>query len=506
MLKYFATFALFLLTYLCANALGGKCGDNVKWDMTSDGVLTITGTGEIKNMARNSQPWRADLVKSVVITDGVVRIGKEAFSGCKNLYSVKLPRSLKSIGERAFADCKTLTQIELYQGLEHIENNAFENCINITAINYPYSLKTIGERAFKGCTGLVSIGLPETLQSLGVGTFEGCQYMTAVSSLPNYLNASTSQRFGLDPYIVETYWKHKEEEAEALKKLNASSVVTAVQAVATAPEQPVEPVQISSDVDINIPTIQPCKESCFAFIFANENYDRISNVPFAKRDGSYFAEYCKKTLGLPDENVRYYENATYGRMLEALYDLKQIDDAFNGDCNIIFYYSGHGAPDESSREGFLIPTDAFKVSKDVCMPLSDLYAQLGELKSKSVVVFLDACFSGSTRQNEVLQYGQRGVTLKPKPNAPKGNMVVFTATSGDETAWPYQQQGHGLFTYYLLKILKEKSGVITLGELSDYLSQMVGRTSVAKNQKKQTPNTNISTKISTVWKDWKLAE
>lgn len=502
-MRKFLSAIMLIFTCFLANAVGGKCGDGVKWELASDGTLTITGSGEIKNMSKNSQPWRSDMIKNVVIEDGVVRIGKESFRGCKNLYAVKLPRSLKSIGEGAFADCKTLTQIELFLGLEHIENRAFENCVNITTIDFPYSLKTIGERAYAGCTGLVSVGLPETLQSLGIGTFDGCTFLASVTSLPQYLTTESSSRFGLPSKAIEAYWEQKEKETEALAQ-------PAPVMVAAAPVQQVQQqaptMQASSDVDLNIPEVEANRESTFAFIFANENYARISDVPFAKRDGSYFAEYCKKTLGLPEDNVRYFENATYGRMLEALYDLKQVDDAFDGNCNILFYYSGHGAPDESSREGFLIPTDAFKVSKDVCLPLSDLYAQLGGLKSKSVVVFLDACFSGSTRQNEVLQYGQRGIAMKPKANTPKGNMVVFSATSGDETAWPYQQQGHGLFTYYLLKILKEKSGAVTLGELSDYLSEMVGRTSVAKNKKKQTPNINPSQAVRDAWKDWRLAE
>lgn len=75
----------------------------------------------------------------------------------------------------------------------------------------------------------------------------------------------------------------------------------------------------------------------------------------------------------------------------------------------------------------------------------------------------------------------RGVAIKVKQATPVGNIVVFSAAQGDETAYPYKEKEHGLFTYYLLKKLQETKGNVTLGELSDYIKTQVERQSIVIN-------------------------
>ena len=140
---------------------------------------------------------------------------------------------------------------------------------------------------------------------------------------------------------------------------------------------------------------------------------------------------------------------------------------------------------------------------EVCYSLSRLYSELGSLQARNVTVFMDACFSGARRDGDVL-IAARGVALKPKPAAPSGNMVIFSAASGDETAFPYTEKQHGLFTYYLLKKLQESEGNTTLGELSEYLIENVKRQSVIVNHKIQTPTVAVSFRMTETWKDLKL--
>lgn len=87
---------------------------------------------------------------------------------------------------------------------------------------------------------------------------------------------------------------------------------------------------------------------------------------------------------------------------------------------------------------------------------------------------------------------------------PTGNMVVFTAAQGDETAYPYNEEGHGLFTYYLLKKLQETKGDVNLGELGDYIKTQVERQSIVINRKLQSPSILPASSIGTSWKEWKL--
>lgn len=260
----------------------------------------------------------------------------------------------------------------------------------------------------------------------------------------------------------------------------------------------------SSDVDVNIPLSKNKNYNTFAVIIANENYEAVASVPMALNDGRVFGKYCERTLGLPKDNIRYYENASYGSMLGAIRDIKDIASTFgNSEMNLIFYYSGHGIPDEDSKDGYLLPVDADGRQMEVCYSLNRLYSELGSLRAGNVTVFLDACFSGSRKDGDVL-LAARGVALKAKQAAPVGNMVVFSAASGSETAFPYEEKGHGLFTYYLLKKLQETEGNVSLGELSDYIVENVRRQSVIVNHKSQTPNVLASFRIAETWKELKL--
>ena len=121
------------------------------------------------------------------------------------------------------------------------------------------------------------------------------------------------------------------------------------------------------------------------------------------------------------------------------------------------------------------------------------------MPAQRVTVFLDACFSGAKREGGMLA-SARGVAIKVKQTAPQGKMIVFTAAQGDETAYPYKDEQHGLFTYFLLKKLKESKGDITLGELGDYLTMEVKRQSFVENGKQQTPSVLPSMTFTDTWR------
>ena len=252
-------------------------------------------------------------------------------------------------------------------------------------------------------------------------------------------------------------------------------------------------------IDTDIPVMGVKLDNTFAVIIGNENYQSVAKVPYAANDAKIFAEYCKRTLGLPEENVTVYTDATYGKMLGALQRISNIADAYNGNISIIFYYAGHGIPDDASREAFILPIDADGTIKESCLSLSRLYSSLARLNARRVTAFLDACFSGAERGNGMLA-SARGVAIKPKQNTIDGNVVVFTAVTGDQTAFPYKPSEHGLFTYYLLKKLKESRGNVSLGELSDYITTNVKQRSIVVNNKLQTPVVIPSDRLSTTWR------
>lgn len=261
--------------------------------------------------------------------------------------------------------------------------------------------------------------------------------------------------------------------------------------------------QRKSDVDTSIPETNIANNRTFAVIIANEHYDMVTPVALASNDGSVFKEYCEKTLGLPAENIRYYEDASYGIMLRAMRDIKDIALSHSGNLNIIFYYAGHGIPNEETKDAYLMPVDADGKQVEGCYSLRRLYQELGELNALQVVVFLDACFSGAKRDGGMLT-AARGIALKAKPAEARGNMVVFSAASDDETALPWDEKAHGLFTYFLLKKLQESQGNVTLKELGDYITTNVRQKSVVVNRKPQTPSVRPSSSLTFTWEGMKL--
>ena len=258
-----------------------------------------------------------------------------------------------------------------------------------------------------------------------------------------------------------------------------------------------------SDVDKDIPVAKGKQEKVFAFIIANENYPKAP-VPYALNDGRIFREYCIQTLGLPNDNVNIYEDATFGNIIQAVEKMKSIADAYDGEASVIFYYAGHGLPDEKQSTAYLLPIDG-NVS-DIATTgysLAKLYKELSVLKLKSSVVFLDACFSGAKREDDMLATG-RGVAIKVKETAPQGKMIVFTAAQGDETAHQLEEKHHGMFTYFLLKELQATQGDVDLGTLTEHVTKQVRRQSVVINNKMQTPTVIPSQTMMNDWKQMKL--
>ncbi|MCK4665058.1 MAG: caspase family protein [Bacteroidales bacterium] len=257
----------------------------------------------------------------------------------------------------------------------------------------------------------------------------------------------------------------------------------------------------NSDVDINIPYTNIKNDKTFAVIIGNENYKNEIQVKYAINDAKTFKDYVVKTLGVPEKQVHYSINATYGTILGEIEWLNNISKGFKGEAKILFYYAGHGMPDQSSKSAYLLPVDGMASNSATAIKIDDLYSKLTEYSSISVTVFLDACFSGGSRDG-MLASG-RGVKIKPEENTLKGNLVVFTAVSGDQTAHPYKEKQHGLFTYYLLKKLQETKGNVDYKTLSNYISTKVNQQSIINN-KEQTPKVNVSNNIQYTWENWTL--
>ena len=151
----------------------GANGANVTWKLTSDGTLTISGTGKMADSMWNGSLWY-DLrsqVKKAVIEDGVTSIGYSAFGTCSALTSVTIPNSVTSIGRGAFYCCTSLRSVTIPNGVTAIDESLFYNCTSLTSVTIPNSVTSIGYHAFSGCTSLTSVTIPDSVTSIGYGAF-----------------------------------------------------------------------------------------------------------------------------------------------------------------------------------------------------------------------------------------------------------------------------------------------------------------------------------------------
>ena len=304
--------------------------------------------------------------------------------------------------------------------------------------------------------------------------------------------------------VSEKYGKYAEDktinlqlnQALAANKLNVNALEQKREAITLA--------QIGSSVDKNIPKTNIKNNNTFVLIIANEQYESVAPVPFALNDGSVFHSYCLHTLGIPSDHIQFLPNATLNQIRQKINWLEGISRAFEKvRPQIIIYYAGHGIPDEQSKTAYLLPVDGNGTDVSTGYKLDDLYATLGTIPASQIVVFLDACFSGSKREDGMLA-SARGIALKVKSGVPQGNMVVFSAAQGDQTAYPYNDEGHGMFTYFILQKLQETAGNIDLFSLGEYIIENVRQQSYLKNGKEQTPSVLPSSAIADSWKKWTL--
>ena len=275
----------------------------------------------------------------------------------------------------------------------------------------------------------------------------------------------------------------------------------------TSTEVAIQKATLTSDVDRNIPVNPKTNQKRFALIIGNEDYHKYQrglstemNVDYARNDARVFREYVTKTLGFPEENVYLLLDATSGEMGGKLELISKLVAKAGSDAELIFYYAGHGLPSEVTRIPYLIPVDVTGSNLDPAIKLSDVLEKLGSTGAQRVTIILDACFSGGGRTSGLL--AARSIRIKPTEAGLEGNTVVFSATSGEQSALPYHAEHHGMFTYYLLKKLQETAGKVTYRELADYLVKTVSYESLKINEKEQDPEVRTSVEVMDEWRGW----
>lgn len=215
----------------------------------------------------------------------------------------------------------------------------------------------------------------EKFSTIAAGETKSLEYSLIVNQ--NY----TQNEIPIDVKITERYGKYAENKRVVLK-LNQTLASSKI--VIDSKEDRVENIEIASltsDVDKNIPMSTVKNDKTFAVIIANENYQNEANVPFALNDGSIFKEYCAKTLGIPSENIHFVSDASLNNLKREINWLNGVLKSYRGEAKAIFYYAGHGVPNESNKSAYLLPIDGFGSDLTTGYKLDDLYASLGQVES-----------------------------------------------------------------------------------------------------------------------------
>ena len=150
-------------------ATSGTTGD-CTWTLDDNGVLTISGTGEIGNHAFSELSALDITVNQVVINYGVTEIGKYAFASL-DFSSVSIPNSVKTIGENAFLYCSNLSNVTIPGSVKSIEEYAFFRSPNITNVTISDGVLEIGDWSFAYCSSLSNISIPDSVDFIGNDAF-----------------------------------------------------------------------------------------------------------------------------------------------------------------------------------------------------------------------------------------------------------------------------------------------------------------------------------------------
>jgi uncharacterized caspase-like protein len=306
----------------------------------------------------------------------------------------------------------------------------------------------------------------------------------------------TYGRYGLDTTL----------QVSLAENLTAKNEVV-ISGVTAAVAEDITIASLTSDVDKNIPLIVTTHPSRYALVIGNEDYSKFqrglnneANVKFARNDATIFKDYAQRVLGVEEKNLFFITDATAGEMEQKIDLISKLATKTGAEAEIVFYFAGHGLPDEVSKEPYLIPVDVSGTNLTSAIKLADVYKKLSETGAQKVTFFLDACFSGGGRDAGLL--AARSVKVKPKDELVTGNVVVFSASSGEQSSLPYTDKQHGMFTYFLLKKLQESKGNITYGKLADFVKNNVSIESLRINSKEQDPTVKVSMDVQDKWESW----
>ena len=220
-----------------------------------------------------------------------------------------------------------------------------------------------------------------------------------------------------------------------------------------------------------------------ALIIGIEDYSRTPKASYANLDAKFFYEYAKNSFGLKEENIKLLINDE-ANLIDSLSALNKWlpGKVRKGQTELIIYFAGHGLASSDGKELYLLPQDGDSdLLARTGISRTELFSTITKLNPKNVLIFLDTCYSGVSRDEKSLLASARPIKIiaDEQTNAPN-NFTIFSASQLDQISSGLKEAKHGIFSYYLMKGLEGKADVnkdkdITNGELLAYMEQNVAQ-------------------------------
>lgn len=283
--------------------------------------------------------------------------------------------------------------------------------------------------------------------------------------------------------------------------LGATGVLTSPREIAATPVPQPPPPQVFAPtrerrawapppvLDPDNPDILPSavtpRPHAHAIVIGVERYrERLPRADFAANDARLTAEYFRRVLGVPEENLALLSDDRATKSDFEKYFERWLPNRVEPGDEVYIYFSGHGAPNAKTGETYLVPFDADPTYiEQTGYSIKRVYQHLAKLPAKRVYLVMDSCFSGAGGRS-VIAKGVRPLVTVVQNDVP-GRIIVISASGGDQVSNSYQEKRHGLFTYYFLKGMKEKGSDIRA--VYDYLKPQVSRVARREYNAEQDP-------------------
>lgn len=309
--------------------------------------------------------------------------------------------------------------------------------------NVDARLRGTGDQVSEGMTPLMTAAKSDQIDCVRLLLARGARvdaqsnWGWMAETYADHFHASEDVRAMLHNAYLE---KHPDAAAPAAPAVAATPV-------AAAPAAPV------SDADATGPRAAE-RPNDYALVIGIEKYSRVPDARFAEHDADAMKNHLI-ALGYPERNIILLKGGHATRGAVQGYVEEWLPRNVGPESEVFVFFSGHGSPDPKNGDAYLVPWDGDPMFlKSTAYPLKSLYASLGKLKARRVLIALDSCFSGAGGRS-VLADGARPLVSRVDTTAAPARVTILSAASGDEITGTIDSQGHGAFTYYLLKSLND---------------------------------------------------